>query len=838
MHSKTFCAVMLSVMMLSFPVFAGLPRIAVLNAESTVEFSAANDWTLGPEVYGEEVKNLKDILGSFGYQCDLINEADIFNGKLDDYLALYSVDTIALSLSSVHEIKSFVERGGLLISIGEFSRNIEGEWVNIWEFGDVFGISPVPCDEWSTSGSNNNFFYLKAVNKQTGEKLTDGLDEKISFGRETSYCWVCSPDTATAVAVFPKYSSTLGKKYKEVKDEVVAVSLNKFGKGYAVYIAALPGGKRKNSLASEDIRKILRNTKYYIQNSLSGKPVKEPELTLSASQIGYLPDESKFVVLWIRNCKYEGPEPGFELLNLDKNGAPEYQGKMKKAGCYKWPGVFFKGDFSSFSPEGRYKIRAKIDLNGKETTLETYPFAVKKDIFTEDAIPIQLDFLEKYAAGIDTYLNDEVTGGFMDATGDYAIRMWSMPHVVYCLAELYDNLEDGKNKDKTYFLLNHGVKWCVDMQRDDGDVWSGIHPGDDIFVTDLRPSGDKSKRKLYFWKSFNYLSTYVVGLARASQSYGKDAPDMAEKCIKAAEKAYSAFSGYTILTTSDIGNAVWASVELYKATGKTNFLKDAEARASELLRRQVKDRNLTPQEVYGDFSESVNGYVFKDQQYKVFHNLGIYMGLLDLYSLTESKELKKEIKEALKIFADNYIVKMASQSPYGQFAHGLENTENGYEVRYFPPASSWIKLHALNCDHGALGLFAVEYAKVMSDRKLYDVGTDQLQWINGQNPLNYCMIMGLGQNNPPLMPENMGTGSIPGGMPNGIGGGRNDFPTWGNSWNSREYWLPQTVYYIACASLAERVGGVELKEGAGEKEKEKVPSRKTRRRMKRSRAAN
>lgn len=823
---------------ISLPVFAELPKTAVLNAESTLEFSAANNWTGGPEVYNEETENLKNILESFGYRCDIITESDIFRGKLDDYLALYSVDTIALSLSSVQEIKSFVERGGLLVSIGEFSRNIEGEWVNIWEFGDVFGLSPVPCDEWSTSGSNNNFLYLKAVNKQTGEKLTAGLEEKISFGKETSFCWVCKPDTATAVAVFPRYFSTLGKKYQEVKEEVAAVSLNRFGKGCAVYIAALPGGKRKNALASEDICRILHNTRYYIQNLLVEKPSQAPELILSASQIGYLPGESKFVVLWIRNYEYEGPDVGFELLNVDKNETSRYQGKMKKTGCYKWPGLFFKGDFSGFSNEGRYKIRAVIKIEGKDNVLETYPFMIKKDVFTKDAVPIQLDFLRKYAAGIDTYLKDEVVGGFMDATGDYAIRMWAMPHVVYCLAELYDNLDKGKDRDKARFLLTHGVKWCIDMQRDDGDVWSGIHPGDDVFVTDVRPQEDKSKRKLYFWKSFNYLSTYVVGLARAARSYEKTDSGMAEKCVITAEKSYDAFSGYPILATSDIGNALWAGTELYKATEKKKFLKDAEYRAAELLKRQVRDKNLTPHGVYGDFSESVNGYVFKDQQYKVFHNLGIYMGLLELYSLTEDKELKKELRETLGIFADNYMVRMASLSPYGQIAHGLEPSGKGYEARYFPPASSWIKLHALNCDHGALGLFAVEYAKVMSDRKLYDVGTAQLQWINGQNPLNYCMIMGLGGNNPPLMPENMGTGSVPGGIPNGIGGGRNDFPTWGNSWNSREYWLPQSVYYVACASLAEKTGMLDLTEAREEKDGKDIPDRRTRRKMKRSKAAD
>lgn len=66
------------------------------------------------------------------------------------------------------------------------------------------------------------------------------------------------------------------------------------------------------------------------------------------------------------------------------------------------------------------------------------------------------------------------------------------------------------------------------------------------------------------------------------------------------------------------------------------------------------------------------------------------------------------------------------------------------------------------------------------------------------------MISGLGSLNPPLLSE-QGTGVIPGGIPNGIGGGLDDRHKWGYATDSKEYWIPQSVYFLAASSLAEKI---------------------------------
>jgi len=81
----------------------------------------------------------------------------------------------------------------------------------------------------------------------------------------------------------------------------------------------------------------------------------------------------------------------------------------------------------------------------------------------------------------------------------------------------------------------------------------------------------------------------------------------------------------------------------------------------------------------------------------------------------------------------------------------------------------------------------------------------QIDWLLGNNPLGYCMLDGFGERVAPLPSDDLGTGRIEGGIPNGIvGSGDANMPTWGPSWGSREYWLPHNAYLIALiASLQE-----------------------------------
>lgn len=800
---SVFIAVILAVLFIN-PALgkkAQSERVAILRSEIYLYILVMAGWQQTPQSYEDEIVNLEFVLNKAGFDYDIISEEDIINNKIDQYGALYAIDTLCIKQETEEAIKSYVNRGGLFVAIGDFGRNVDYSFKIEWNFADLFGLKSLVADKWLGSVSQDSKLFQQASLKDKSTSLTKGAPDKVVFGPGTESAWVCVPDGAVAVATFPKFLSAAYQRSEMIDKEIIAISLNKYGRGHAIFISALPGGRTKEVLLhNQTIQQILGNTRNYLGKAVREQKSLKPVYYFTASQMGYLPEEPKSVILRIAHSKEKPVKAVYQIIDK-RTGQSRYKGILKSISCYKWPDIYLKGDFSDFSLSGEYLIKATVSFQNRQEELQTYSFSITPELYSI-TFPIQLQYLRKLAVGIDYFKDDPVPGGFIDATGDSSVWMWAMPHVVYCLAELYANLPAGEQKDKAYFLLDHGADWCLRMQREDGDVNSGISPGFQVHILHLRPWEDKTARKLFYWKSFNYLSTYTAAMARASRTCKKK--DTALKYKKAAVKAYKAFSLYQIETTEDLGNAVWAAVELYKTAGNESFLKDAETWAERQIKRQILDEDFTSDHIYGMFNKTDNlSEICFTQQSKMFHNLGIYMGLLELLNSTKNKQLKKSITRCLDIFMTHYLKKISFLSPYGQIAYGLVKTESGYEPFYFPTVASG-SIHALNCDLTAMALFSLKYSIFKKDKTFYDIASRQLQWIMGQNPLNYCMITGLGSLNPPLMGKDYALGEIPGGMPNGINGGLTDRPTWGNAPDSREYWLPQTVYFLAAGSLMEK----------------------------------
>jgi hypothetical protein len=81
----------------------------------------------------------------------------------------------------------------------------------------------------------------------------------------------------------------------------------------------------------------------------------------------------------------------------------------------------------------------------------------------------------------------------------------------------------------------------------------------------------------------------------------------------------------------------------------------------------------------------------------------------------------------------------------------------------------------------------------------------QLEWVMGANPFGACLMTGEGMRNP--YPHSRFVGLIPGGLPNGIAGDRNDEPVLdtelGFDWRTVEYCTPHNAHYIWAVSELE-----------------------------------
>ncbi len=81
-------------------------------------------------------------------------------------------------------------------------------------------------------------------------------------------------------------------------------------------------------------------------------------------------------------------------------------------------------------------------------------------------------------------------------------------------------------------------------------------------------------------------------------------------------------------------------------------------------------------------------------------------------------------------------------------------------------------------------------AGILNRPELKDAAWDQLYWLFGGNPLNACMVSGIGYNNP--MPHSRFYGMIPGGFMIGPRGNENDEISIDleryAEWATTEYW--------------------------------------------------
>jgi hypothetical protein len=243
-------------------------------------------------------------------------------------------------------------------------------------------------------------------------------------------------------------------------------------------------------------------------------------------------------------------------------------------------------------------------------------------------------------------------------------------------------------------------------------------------------------------------------------------------------------------------------MQLHRATGDAKYLDEAKRWAPKQIERQHRDpAGVSDTAVCGDFFDSEKKDNFGRHQYKTFHQLGIYAGLIDLHAaLQPSDPLWWPVHAALERLLHGYLKPMASVTPYGLVGKALERDDpkGSFRILFFDNAKAWEGSHfGYNSDYLAEGLMALDYGRQTGQAEVIDFAEDQVEWMLGNNPLGYSMVDGFGSRIAPMIDDALGTGRVFGGIPNGYEGeGNKNLPIWGGSWNSREYWLPHNAFFL------------------------------------------
>ncbi|MFH1368647.1 MAG: glycoside hydrolase family 9 protein [Elusimicrobiota bacterium] len=150
-----------------------------------------------------------------------------------------------------------------------------------------------------------------------------------------------------------------------------------------------------------------------------------------------------------------------------------------------------------------------------------------------------------------------------------------------------------------------------------------------------------------------------------------------------------------------------------------------------------------------------------------------------------------------------------------------DTPDNKYLLNYFAGPEAEMAAapnHGLNCDHLGLAYVGMKLGYLIGDISMEEFADNQASWVMGLNPLNYCMLIGAGAENPTIMAAYFSKPVLNGIIPNGIvGSGLKDEPEWrGDGPSSGEDWLPHNAAYFAALSLLDspaRVSGKVLSNG-------------------------
>jgi hypothetical protein len=788
--------------------------VAVLAFEENLDFAATESFAGGRELYRDEVEGLTKRLRERGLDArTLLVPLDGFSlSDLAPYGTLVIVDAFVIMPPVRAVLEDFVRRGGTLVGVCEVGR-FPGDWAKPWPFGELFGLRTRVTDSYGTgvAGGPAGFYRIADV-RAPDAPLLRGLTNRIDWGELAQHVWATESAGAEVLATFPQYLSSVDDQAGVVVSNALpAVTLQRHGDGRAVFIAVLPTGRIFDGWrASDDALTLLANAAALGggRRPAADAPATPVRVTVGVNQYGYEPDWPKRIVVRLQGGDTNDLPAGMYRV-VAADGREVQRGPLPAWPGTLWRSRFLPVDLTTLREPGDYRV--EISVQGLEAV--TVPLRVAEDV-VGPLLASQQEFWAGMRCGETCHTTDPVPGGYHDASGDWGLRMWSMPHVLWALARF---VEEHPENEALRYELDRTARWMWKMAAPDGAPYAAIKSPTDMSPLEIRPAQDTTQRELETRFSFEYAATYAVAVARCLKPVREQiSQNLAQELQVCAERAYRRIREEPADSTKDLGNRLWAAVELYRATRIDDYLQDAQRDARALLVRQLEPGHVVDGDVYGDFYADAARTTFSPQQWKRFHAMGLYMGLVELARLLPDGVLRTDINVVLNRLTDGFLLGMSARSPYGQMAAGLEpagarrpradgrgfEPPEKFKVYHFSHRESWVREHGLNCDLMAMATLALERARDTGRPELREMAVRQVNWILGANPLGYGMLEGFATQPSPGIDPAIGTGIIRGALPNGISGrGLDNVPAWGATWDSREYWLPQNAYLLTTLSL-------------------------------------
>ncbi len=568
---------------------------------------------------------------------------------------------------------------------------------------------------------------------------------------------------------------------------------------------------------------------------------------LSINHIGFLCHTEKKVIIpkgpWTKFFVQDMSRNSKENLGEYENWEIAYTGQLQ--GSQTEMGEFLTGDFSEIRQPGIYRIVLP------DETGHSFQFTISDGIF-HPVIRMFLDFVHNWRSGDfsnawrgPSHLDDaihsdngrylDVSGGWYDA-GDTRKWMTMSTLPVIAFLDILQNLKIKWNhfaeeKISDNDLITEavwGIRFILKMQdQETGMIYEEVGAGGDArkksgmswwyenhsgcladnsqnhFTDNRINSGDERTIRAEYNPIVQYTNLYI--LLRSAEALKCILPDMAQHCRKSAEKIWNFMKS----KRKDDPLHSWTSVRSWQLMAAI----------------ELKNNGLITSR---DLSEIVEGLLQNRDEKTGFWYMDIsgtdpYRGILHsaqpLIALCRLLDCFPDFRTCRQVIAETweqYIRPLSATNPFGIIPYGtyfLPATEkdhyrklkNGQHFRFFMPDNSSQRInHGLGGHWTSWAHALAMMGRLFKNPSMTNLAWKQLYWLWGNNPMNVCLVSGLGFNNP--MPHSRFLGTFPGGFCVGPRGDLNDDPVIDMmakaEWNSTEYWLtPLSNALMALAQL-------------------------------------
>jgi hypothetical protein len=556
------------------------------------------------------------------------------------------------------------------------------------------------------------------------------------------------------------------------------------------------------------------------------------QVDIAVNQVGFIPSVLKKCVITVEE------KTEFRVIKLE-TGQVVYKADLHISnGDFGRYGV---GDFSAVELPGTYYIKAGGSLS--------YPFRIGHDVYDHVLQTIVRYFsLQRCGPSTTGYLapchlddgvrldngkHQDVTGGWHDASD---LRKWvgATIYAMIGLARLYEVLQPGWDQGQIMDELRWGNRYFLNMQEPDGYVMShvggdvlkhsdsnrwtdnviGEEGGDAVTISPAPGSspapvtvmGEKDDRVIQT-RPLDRVGQYNFVIAEAAMARLTRQKDVeySEKCLTAASRCFD----WCIKSGNDdnagnLGVALEAAIELYKATGLDKYQDMAVDYAKRLSALQVEEAIDPDLSIRGFYlTSSTNSEPYRNISRGCWH----LIALCDLIETFPGHPDLPNWRESVAFYSCDYLLAMSQRNnfgivPYGFYSAGDPGGNRRIGelwYRYFMrPEGWWV---GINANLASAGVGLAKTAKNLQDFRLLELAQRQLDWIFGANPFNSSTVEGIGHNHPQQFVNSSefqpATPRLPGAVMNGIGGTADDQPDlYDGSYHTAEYWTPMVGYTI------------------------------------------